>query len=157
MLNIHRVKLIGILIFLTVLYIAWTVIRPTEIIRENDSSLYVRNLPSTIQGKIDWWNTNKKNIQQKYNVIKNPHDLDIFIMNFGGYEAAPTGSWDNNIDDYHCFGDVKSRKRCILNDIAMVIRGDLDKNIYFTSDGKTYVQSSDGKVTLKKEESSIYY
>ncbi|MCG8157682.1 DUF943 family protein [Brenneria goodwinii] len=152
----YRLMVAGVVIISMVLYVVWIIIRPVEIVRVNNTSIYVKYFPSNTQSKIDWWNKNKNSIQQKYNVIRNSHDLDIFIMNFGGYEEIPTGSRDNNIDDYQCFDDVKSKKKCILNDIAMVIRGDVDKNVYFTFDGKTYIQRSDGEIILKKDNVSVY-
>ena len=50
-------------------------------------------------------------------------------MNFDGYVAAPTGSNDGSIDDYHCLSEGDAKNKCIYKDIAMIINGDVNKRV----------------------------
>ncbi|EOC0011904.1 DUF943 family protein, partial [Cronobacter turicensis] len=69
------------------------------------------------------------------------------VMNFDRYESPPTGSNDGSIDDYHCFDDMKEKERCIYNDIALMIHGNIKEKVFYGVDKKTYIETPDGKLT----------
>ncbi|OCO96121.1 hypothetical protein HMPREF3138_03050 [Serratia sp. HMSC15F11] len=105
----------------------------------------------TTEGKISWWNDNKDKLQDKYHIIKDENHFTVAVMNFDGYVAAPTGSNDGSIDDYHCLSEGDAKNKCIYKDIAMIINGDVNKRVFISLDGKTFAQERDGKTTLLKK------
>ncbi|ELY2643124.1 DUF943 family protein [Cronobacter sakazakii] len=141
-------KILFALLLICVARFCWDFFAPTEIIRVADGKVYINHPPLTDRGKIDWWNKNKDNLQEKYHLIDNPEDFTITIMYFGGYVAAPTGSNDGIIDDYNCFDDIKSDENCIYNDVVMRVGGDYSSKVFFGLNGKLYRQTPDGKLTL---------
>lgn len=144
-------KRIGaVLILLISVYCIWIAVRPAKIIRVDNGAVFVEHLPMTTEGKLKWWLENKDSLQNKYHIINTPDNFTVIIMNFDGYEKLPTGTRDGSIDDYTCFDDTNGEhKKCLYNSIALVIRGSLDRKAFINIDDKTYIQSSDGRVTLK--------
>ncbi|MGC0994073.1 DUF943 family protein [Pantoea agglomerans] len=144
-------KRIGaVLILLISVYCIWIAVRPAKIVRVDNGAVFVEHLPMTTEGKLKWWLENKDSLQNKYHIINTPDNFTVIIMNFDGYEKLPTGTRDGSIDDYTCFDDTNGEhKKCLYNSIALVIRGSLDRKAFINIDDKTYIQSSDGRVTLK--------
>jgi len=121
---------------------------PTTIIRADSHAVYIEHPPLTTRAKIAWWNKNKDVLQEKYHLIDDPENVSVTVMYFGGYVAAPTGSNDGSIDDYNCFDDIKSDKKCIYNEVVMRVGGDYNNKLFFGVDGKFYRQTPDGQLTL---------
>ncbi|MGC0785925.1 DUF943 family protein [Pantoea agglomerans] len=146
-----KYKRIGaVLILLISVYCVWIAVRPAKIVRVDNGAVFVEHLPMTTEGKLKWWLENKDSLQNKYHIINTPDNFTVTIMNFDGYEKLPTGTRDGSIDDYTCFDDTNGEhKKCLYNSIALVIRGNLDRKAFINIDDKTYIQSSDGRVTLK--------
>ncbi|MGC1061951.1 DUF943 family protein [Pantoea agglomerans] len=146
-----KYKRIGaVLILLISVYCIWIAVRPAKIVRVDNGAVFVEHLPMTTEGKLKWWLENKDSLQNKYHIINTPDNFTVTIMNFDGYEKLPTGTRDGSIDDYTCFDDTNGEhKKCLYNSIALVIRGNLDRKAFINIDDKTYIQSSDGRVTLK--------
>lgn len=144
-------KAIFIILFFCFAWLAWRLITPTKVIRVDGSAVYVEYLPMTSKGKIRWWNENQSRLQEKYSIIKNKENFYIIVMNFNGYESLPTGSNDGSVDDYHCFDDIKGKDRCIYNDIALMIHGNVNKKVFYGVDRKMYIETPDGKLTLREE------
>jgi len=146
-----KYKRIGaVLILLISVYCIWIAVRPAKIVRVDNGAVFVEHLPMTTEGKLKWWLENKDSLQNKYHIINTPDNFTVIIMNFDGYEKLPTGTRDGSIDDYTCFDDTNGEhKKCLYNSIALVIRGNLDRKAFINIDDKTYIQSSDGRVTLK--------
>jgi len=144
-------KRIGaVLIFLISVYCIWIAVRPAKIVRVDNGAVFVEHLPMTTEGKLKWWLENKDSLQNKYHIINTPDNFTVIIMNFDGYKKLPTGTRDGSIDDYTCFDDTNGEhKKCVYNSIALVIRGSLDRKAFINIGNKTYIQSSDGRVTLK--------
>ncbi|CAH6314358.1 DUF943 family protein [Pantoea agglomerans pv. betae] len=144
-------KRIGaVLILLISVYCIWIAVRPAKIVRVDNGAVFVEHLPMTTEGKLKWWLENKDSLQNKYHIINTPDNFTVIIMNFDGYEKLPTGTRDGSIDDYTCFDDTNGEhKKCVYNSIALVIRGSLDRKAFINIGDKTYIQSSDGRVTLK--------
>ncbi|QIA54097.1 DUF943 family protein [Pantoea agglomerans] len=144
-------KRIGaVLILLISVYCIWIAVRPAKIVRVDNGAVFVEHLPMTTEGKLKWWLENKDSLQNKYHIINTPDNFTVIIMNFDGYKKLPTGTRDGSIDDYTCFDDTNGEhKRCVYNSIALVIRGSLDRKAFINIGDKTYIQSSDGRVTLK--------
>jgi len=93
---------------------------------------------------------NKELLQQKYHVINKQYNFTVIIMNFNGYEELPKGTRDGSIDDYTCFDNTDQKhEKCVYNNIAIIIRGNLDGKQFINIDGKTYIQKQDGKVELE--------
>ena len=138
------------LVFLITAYCIWIGVRPVKIVRVDNGAVFVEHLPMTTEGKLNWWLENKDLFQNKYHIINTPNNFTIIVMNFGGYEKLPTGTRDGSIDDYTCFDDTNGEhKKCVYNSIALVVRGSANGKIFINIGGKTYIQSSDGAVTLK--------
>jgi len=146
-----KYKRIGtILIFLITAYCVWIAISPTKIVRVDNGTVFVEHLPMTTKGKLNWWLKNKDSLQKKYHVINTPDNYTVIVMDFGGYEKLPTGTRDGSIDDYTCFDDTNGEhKKCVYNSIELVVRGSIDGKAFINIGDKTYIQSSDGRVTLK--------
>lgn len=146
-----KYKRIGaVLILLISVYCIWIAVRPAKIVRVDNGAVFVEHLPMTTEGKLKWWLENKDSLQNKYHIINTPDNFTVTIMNFDGYEKLPTGTRDGSIDDYTCFDDTNGEhKKCLYNSIALVIRGSLDRKAFINIGDKTYIQSSDGRVTLK--------
>lgn len=146
-----KYKRIGaVLILLISVYCIWIAVRPAKIVRVDNGAVFVEHLPMTTEGKLKWWLENKDSLQNKYHIINTPDNFTVIIMNFDGYEKLPTGTRDGSIDDYTCFDDTNGEhKKCVYNSIALVIRGSLDRKAFINIGDKTYIQSPDGRVTLK--------
>ncbi|TDY83468.1 UNVERIFIED_ORG: putative membrane protein DUF943 [Pantoea allii] len=146
-----KYKRIGaVLILLISVYCIWITVRPAKIVRVDNGAVFVEYLPMTTEGKLKWWLEKKDSLQNKYHIINTPDNFTVIIMNFDGYKKLPTGTRDGSIDDYTCFDDTNGEhKKCVYNSIALVIRGSLDRKAFINIDDKTYIQSSDGRVTLK--------
>jgi len=146
-----KYKRIGaVLILLISVYCIWIAVRPAKIVRVDNGAVFVEHLPMTTEGKLKWWLENKDSLQNKYHIINTPDNFTVIIMNFDGYKKLPTGTRDGSIDDYTCFDDTNGEhKKCVYNSIALVIRGSLDRKAFINIGDKTYIQSSDGRVTLK--------
>jgi len=146
-----KYKRIGaVLILLISVYCIWIAVRPAKIVRVDNGAVFVEHLPMTTEGKLKWWLENKDSLQNKYHIINTRDNFTVIIMNFDGYEKLPTGTRDGSIDDYTCFDDTNGEhKKCVYNSIALIIRGSLDRKAFINIGDKTYIQSSDGRVTLK--------
>ncbi|HGM6656887.1 MULTISPECIES: DUF943 family protein [Enterobacterales] len=143
-------RTVAIVIFLIIAYCIWIAVRPAKIIRVDKGAVFVEHLPMTTEGKLKWWMNNKELLQQKYHVINKQYNFTVTIMNFNGYEELPKGVRDGSIDDYTCFDDTNQKhEKCVYNNIAIIIRGNLDGKQFINIDGKTYTQTQDGKVELK--------
>lgn len=146
-----KYKRIGaVLILLISVYCIWIAVRPAKIVRVDNGAVFVEHLPMTTEGKLKWWLENKDSLQNKYHIINTPDNFTVIIMNFDGYEKLPTGTRDGSIDDYTCFDDTNGEhKKCVYNSIALIIRGSVNGKTFINIGDKTYIQSSDGRVTLK--------
>lgn len=146
-----KYKRIGaVLILLISVYCIWIAVRPAKIVRVDNGAVFVEHLPMTTEGKLKWWLENKDSLQNKYHIINTTDNFTVIIMNFDGYEKLPTGTRDGSIDDYTCFDDTNGEhKKCVYNSIALVIRGSVNGKTFINIGDKTYIQSSDGRVTLK--------
>lgn len=148
MFNYKRIG--AFLVFLIIAYCIWITIRPSQIVRVDNGTVFVENLPMTTKGKLNWWLKNRELLENKYHVINTPDNFTVIVMNFGGYEKLPTGTRDGSIDDYTCFDDNNGEhKKCVYNSIALVVRGSADGKEFINIGDKTYIQTSDGRVTLK--------
>ncbi|UWS28639.1 DUF943 family protein [Erwinia pyrifoliae] len=144
-------KRIGIVLVASVLaYCLWTVVRPANIIRVEHSVIFVEHFPITKKGKLNWWLENKENLGNEYHIFEAKNNFTVVVMNFGGYEKLPQGTRDGSTDDYTCFDDAKNKK-CIYNDIAIVIRGSINGKMFINTGGKTYIQTAEGKVILQEK------
>lgn len=146
-----KYKRIGaVLILLISVYCIWIAVRPAKIVRVDNGAVFVEHLPMTTEGKLKWWLENKDSLQNKYHIINTPDNFTVIIMNFDGYKKLPTGTRDGSIDDYTCFDDTNGEhKKCVYNSIALIIRGSVNGKTFINIGDKTYIQSSDGRVTLK--------
>ena len=146
-----KYKRIGaVLILLISVYCIWIAVRPAKIVRVDNGAVFVEHLPMTTEGKLKWWLENKGSLQNKYHIINTPDNFTVIIMNFDGYKKLPTGTRDGSIDDYTCFDDTNGEhKKCVYNSIALIIRGSVNGKKFINIGDKTYIQSSDGRVTLK--------
>lgn len=143
-------RTVATVIFLIIAYCICIAVRPAKIIRVDKGAVFVEHLPMTTEGKLKWWMNNKELLQQKYHVINKQYNFTVTIMNFNGYEELPKGVRDGSIDDYTCFDDTNQKhEKCVYNNIAIIIRGNLDGKQFINIDGKTYTQTQDGKVELK--------
>ncbi|UJL38059.1 DUF943 family protein [Pantoea agglomerans] len=143
-------RIVAVLILLISVYCIWIAVRPAKIVRVDNGAVFVEHLPMTTEGKLKWWLENKDSLQNKYHIINTPDNFTVIIMNFDGYKKLPTGTRDGSIDDYTCFDDTNGEhKKCVYNSIALVIRGSLDRKAFINIGDITYIQSSDGRVTLK--------
>ncbi|MTW41435.1 DUF943 family protein [Klebsiella sp. JL973] len=143
-------RTVATVIVLIIAYCIWIAVRPAKIVRVDNGAVFVEHLPMTTEGKLKWWLKNKELLQEKYRIINKSYNFTVTIMNFDGYEELPKGTMDGSIDDYTCFDDTDHKhEKCVYNNIAIIIRGNLDGKQFINIDGKTYTQTQDGKVELK--------
>jgi len=148
MFNYKRIG--AFLVFLIIAYCIWIAIRPAKIVRVDNSAVFVEHLPMTTEGKLNWWLKNRELLESKYHLINTPDNFTVIVMNFGGYEKLPTGTRDGSVDDYTCFDDNNGEhEKCVYNSIALVVRGSVDGKEFINIGDKTYIQTSDGRLTLK--------
>lgn len=148
-----KYKRIGaILILLITIYCIWIAVRPAKIVRVDNGAVFVEHLPITTEGKLNWWLKNRDFLQKKYHIINTPDNYTVIVMDFGGYEKLPKGTRDGSIDDYTCFDDTNGEyKKCVYNNIALVVRGSLNGKVFITIDGKTYLQTDSDKAIIYNE------
>lgn len=155
MLNKRIVTLALFAIITFIIMIVWQSTRPAKIMAVNGVALFVKNIPSSDAGKIKWWNDNKKLFSEKYHLMNNPDKFLIIVMDFGdGYQELPGPGWtslDKSEDDFICFDNIKSRKKCIYKDWVFDVSGSMSKKVFINIAGKTYIQTSDGKTELAHE------
>lgn len=143
-------KIGAILVFLISAYCIWIAVRPTKIVRIDNGTVFVEHLPMTAEGKLNWWLKNRELLQNKFHIINTPDNFTVIVMNFNGYEKIPKGTRDGSIDDYTCFDHTNDEhNKCVYNSIAFVVRGSIDGKAFINIGDKTYIQSSNGKVSLK--------
>ena len=143
-------RIVTIVIVLIVAYCIWLAVRPSKIVRVDNSAVFVEHLPMTTEGKLKWWLKNKELLQEKYHIINKPYNFTVTIMSFDGYDELPKGTMDGSIDDYTCFDDTNGKhEKCVYNNIAIIVRGQLKGKQFINIDGKTYIQKDDGKVELE--------
>lgn len=139
-----------IIVILIATYFIWIAVKPTKIVRVDNVAVFVENLPMSTEGKLKWWLKNKELLQKKYHIINKPYNFTVVIMNFNGYEELPKGTRDGSIDDYTCFNDNNgNHDKCVYNNIAIIVRGNLNGKQYINIGEKIYIQTSDGKVALQ--------
>lgn len=139
-----------IIIFLMAAYFIWNTVKPTKIVRVNHGAIFAENLPITTDGKLKWWLQNKEWLQQKYHIITTPYNFTVVIMKFNGYEPLPKGTRDGSVDDYTCLNDNDGNyDKCVYNNIAIIVRGNLNGKQFINIGQQTYIQTSDGKVALQ--------
>ena len=150
MFNYKRIG--AIIVVLITAYCIWIAVRPTKIVRVDNSAVFVEHLPLSTEGKLSWWMKNKDLLQQKYHVIDTPYNFTVTIMNFNGYEQLPKGTRDGSIDDYTCFDDTDGKHhKCVYNNSAIIVRGNLNGKQFINIDGKTYIQNDNSQVTPYKK------
>ncbi len=143
-------KTVTTVIVLIVAYCIWLAVRPTKIVRVDNSAVFVEHLPMTTEGKLKWWLKNKELLQEKYHIINKPYNFTVTIMSFDGYDELPKGTMDGSIDDYTCFDDTNGKhEKSVYNNIAIIVRGQLKGKQFINIDGKTYIQKDDGKIELQ--------
>jgi len=105
-----------ILFFIVAMFfLTWRLLIPVEIIdvHRSDSrytiDIIVKNFPLTDKGKIDWWEKNKKTLEDKYNIPNEKSDYSIGIW-VGDYKAEPNTDQGS---DLLCFEDMSTPKNCI--------------------------------------------
>lgn len=102
------------------------------------------------EGKLSWWIKNRDALQSEYHVLKTNDNFTVTIMNFVGYEELPKGTRDGSIDDYTCFDNTNDEhKKCIYNDIAIVVRGNINGKTFINIDNKTYILTPNGIIALE--------
>lgn len=145
-------KRLGVVVaFFLAIYCLWIAVRPAKIVKVDKDVVFVEHLPMTNKGKLNWWLENKDSLQNKYHIFNTTENFTVTVMNFAGYEALPKGTRDGSIDDYTCFDNANDQhKNCVHNDIAIVVRGNLNGKKFINIDGKTYIQTGSGKATLYK-------
>lgn len=82
----------------------------------NTAQVIVDKLPFLKSKKIEWWNENKENIMEKYNIpscINTPFQITIYAFGDGYKEEEE--------EDRRCFPDIKPPKNCIDKNIIMSI------------------------------------
>jgi len=99
-------------------FFTWRLLVPVEIIdvhrmsSQDSFDLVVKNFPLTDQGKMDWWEENKKILQDKYNIPDEQSDYSIGFW-VGDYKVEPDTDQGS---DLLCFDDMPTPKKCIEKD-----------------------------------------
>ncbi len=123
------IKKLGWMILIFVLgYSLFLLLRPVEIIDVHQdgrwSRVVVKHFPITRKGKIDWWEQNKANLKEKYDVPK----IDIHgYFNVSFWDIGSGYRVDRMVDQDSyllCFEDMKVDANCIeKNKVFEVVKG----------------------------------
>lgn len=152
MLKRSAIKNIILVCIIIALIAAWQSSRPVQIMAAKDSVLFIKNIPVTDNGKIKWWNENKDFIIKKYQLIQDAKFFTIIIMDFGkGYQELPGTGWssfDKSDQDFICFEEIKSKRRCIYKEWSFDITGSMSRKVFINIGDRSYVQTPDGKTEL---------
>ncbi len=159
-------KILLLVLAVGVLYAAWEIFRPVEIVDVHTikfgettfgNYILVRHFPLTDQGKITWWKENKAMLKKKYGIPK--YDLNggfsISIWDFSdGYKKIPTGDLRLSTDssDLLCFDEMKTEKNCIDKNWIMDIEKIRDDRIFFSMGNSSYQQPVEGGEITKNAE-----
>ncbi|AJJ54229.1 hypothetical protein BZ17_2763 [Yersinia pseudotuberculosis IP 32953] len=162
----NNYKILLGMIAVGVLYAAWEISRPVEIMDiyiDNFSEGYysnhimVKNFPITDKGKLAWWKDNKTMLKEKYGIPKPYQDgrFSISIWDFSnGYKKMPTGDLRLSTDssDLLCFDEMKTEKNCIDKNWIMDIEKIRDNRIFFSMGNSSYQQPVEGGEITKNAE-----
>lgn len=141
-------KTVIMLALIGMVWLAWLFLRTPQVIRADDSALYVKNLPLSEKGKVTWWRDNRAALQKQFPRLVRPGNAMVMIMNFDRYDRLPTGTRDGSIDDYTCFTDISTPENCIYHDMAMLIFIYPGKKTVYSFGEISYEETPDG--TLKR-------
>jgi len=132
-------------------YIFWLYLRPVEIIsvhqEENYISVLVKNFPFTDKGPINWWQSNKDMLKNRYNIPK-PASYEGFTIIFWDYGD---GYKEEGKYDRLCYSDVKPPKNCIDKNMLLYITYTKSSGISFIPHNDEYQINTKGE--LVKDES----
>lgn len=140
-------KTAALLLLIGVVWLAWLFLRTPQVIRADDSALYVKNLPLSEKGKVNWWRDNRSALQKQFPLLVRPGKAVVMIMNFDRYDRLPTGTRDGSIDDYNCFTDISAPENCIYKEMVMLIFIHPGKKTVYSFGETSYEERPDG--TLK--------
>jgi len=105
-------KFITTVIVTVVLYGAWEISRPVEIVAvHNGRVLLVRNFPYFNFLQVEWWESNKEKIHDKYGIpmVDDEGSYNVAIQGFGdGYKIKT-----DHEGDLLCFNDMEEPANCI--------------------------------------------
>lgn len=143
----------GCVIFITLSlcgFLLYLCFIPVEIIRVDGSIVYLKHMPFTNKGKIDWWNKNREMLKRDYPGIVNQNDFNVILKNFENTVRLPDGSNDGDREDYNCYDDIKGNENCIFKQPVVRINGNSSHGTFFSLDHELYLQKPDGKLILLK-------
>ncbi|KOC88046.1 DUF943 family protein [Winslowiella iniecta] len=155
----NYLKIALILLLLPLIYFIWLLAQPVQIIAVHTNShwteVLVKNFPLTSRGKVDWWESNKTRLKEKYGMPETDNDgrYSITFWDFGnGYEIEqPDKSTffpSKDTDHLFCFEDMKVKARCIRKEnILMNINTTSENLIRFDANGDVYYQDKNGKIS----------
>lgn len=122
----------------------------TTLERKEDGMLFVKNFPNSDKLMLKWWKENESRLQKESDLIPARGFFSLSVMDFGnGYETLPAEDFIAGIsqDDYICFTEIKSEKKCLKKKTLMSIMGDMTKKRVIYIGEKEYTQLPDGTIT----------
>ncbi|KNC89237.1 DUF943 family protein [Trabulsiella odontotermitis] len=146
--TIHFRKLLATLFIIVALYNAWTLQNVNVLFVDHvwagDYVIAVDHLPLTDRDKINWFNDNKKMLQNRYAISMEDFNEITIIEAVDGIKNI-NSRW---IDDYYCFNHIDSDYRCVDKSLQVNVTRAQDDTVtfYIHSFGGIYVQSTDGSV-----------
>lgn len=141
----------ALIMLATAFYNLWT-LRPVRILYVDSFqgmsvNIVVDHLPWTDKDRIKWYLEHKKMLQMKYPVFTENTSRIVFFEAGAGFVSFR----ENPHEDLRCFEDIKSEKRCIPKDIALVVNVDAPGIVDFITDfsGTTYQILGEGNIETK--------
>ena len=141
-------KSLAALFIIAALYNMWSLRRINVLMVDHilagDYVIAVDHLPLTDRDKINWFNDNKKVLQEQFNISISDFN-NIVIMEAVEGVRDINNHWGEN---YYCFTQTKNDFRCVDKDLQINIYRSEDNTLtfYIHSYGGVYVQAMDGSI-----------
>ncbi|MDV5356669.1 DUF943 family protein [Kosakonia sp. SMBL-WEM22] len=148
-------KMAAPLLLIGVVWLAWLFLRTPQAIRADERALYVKNLPLSDRGKVNWWRENRAALQKQFPLLVRSGNTVVMIMNFDRYDRLPTGTRDGSIEDYNCFSDISAPEKCIYKEMVMLIFIYPGKKTVYSFGETSYEERPDGTLTRLHETFSV--
>jgi len=157
--KIIYLKMMIIVSLSVLIYFIWLCTKPVKIIAvhkdQHWTKVLVKNFPLTSRGKVNWWESNKIMLREKYGIPVSDSNgrFSVSFWDFGdGYEIDqpdknaffPSKSTDHLL----CFNGMSVEARCIRKENNLMEINTTSENlIKFKANGETYYQDDKGKIT----------
>lgn len=153
--NIKYILTVGLIIILTLVFFRSNLSsNNSQIVAVFNGAVFIKSPPATAKARLEWWRENQTILKEKYKVVPQSGFFRVPVMDFGeGFVELPNANFltGESEDDYICNQEIKTAKRCIKKNTLFAISGDSKNKIFIDVGDEVYIQTPDGKTSLRKE------